>query len=60
MPTWMQIGSALLVLFMIIFMFPQAKRMLKESPKGSASDWMGFVIPIGLVVLFVLLLMSIV
>ena len=60
MELWMKIGAAALIVMMLIFIFPQARRMLKESPKGSASDWTSALIPLGLVVAFVLLLMAIV
>jgi zinc transporter ZupT len=60
MDLWMKIGSAALLVVMLIVLIPRAKQMLKESPKGSTSDWTSALIPIGLVVLFVLLLMQIV
>jgi hypothetical protein len=34
--------------------------MVKESPKGSASDWMGFIVPIVVIVLFIILLIALV
>ena len=56
---WMKIGSALLLVMMIIFIWPNARRMLKESPEGSTSDWMSALIPIalvgGLIVLLVMM-----
>lgn len=58
MDLWMKIGSALLLVMMIAFIFPRARHMLKNSPKGSSSDWQGFVFLIGGVVLFVLLLIK--
>ncbi|HEY5701340.1 MAG TPA: hypothetical protein VIT83_04565 [Gammaproteobacteria bacterium] len=56
MDLWMKIGSAILLATMLIILFPQARRMIKESPKGSASDWMSALIPIGLVAAFVVFL----
>jgi len=53
---WMKIGSALLILAMIIFLFPRAKQMLKESPEAKPGDWHGAILPILAVVGFVLLL----
>ena len=58
--TSFQIVSALFMLAMFIVIFPRAKYMLKNSPKGTMQDWMGFIVPIGAVVLFVILLISIV
>ncbi|MCB1762018.1 MAG: hypothetical protein KDI27_02610 [Gammaproteobacteria bacterium] len=53
---WMKIGSALLILMMIIFLFPRARQMLKESPEAKPGDWQGAILPILAVVGFVLLL----
>lgn len=55
---WMQIGSALLLGTMIIILFPRARQMLKESPKGSSSDWRSALIPLLLVMGFVVLLIA--
>ena len=57
---WIQIGSALFMLAMVIFLFPYAKRAVENSPKGSASDWMGFVLPMVAVVAFIILLIALV
>ncbi len=57
---WMKIGSALLLVMFIIFMFPNARRMLKESPEGSSSDWLSAIIPIVLVGGFIALLIAMV
>ncbi|MDH5189671.1 MAG: hypothetical protein OEW89_00295 [Gammaproteobacteria bacterium] len=56
----MKIGYALLLGMMIMFIFPRAKQMLKESPKVSGNEWMGVLIPIIAVVLFVMLLIKLV
>ncbi|MCB1867077.1 MAG: hypothetical protein KDI43_00735 [Gammaproteobacteria bacterium] len=53
---WMKIGSALLILAMIIFLFPRAKQMLRDSPEAKPGDWQGAILPIMAVVGFVLLL----
>ena len=60
MDLWWKIGSAVLLIAMLAVMFPRARQMLKESPKGTTSQWMSFVIPVGVVVLFVLFLMQMV
>lgn len=57
---WVKIGSALFLVAMMIYLFPRAKQTIENSPKGSASDWMGFVIPIVAVALFIVLLISLV
>jgi zinc transporter ZupT len=60
MDLWMKIGSAVLLVVMLIILIPRAKQMMKESPKGTTSQWVSFLIPIGIVVLFVLFLMQMV
>jgi len=60
MDLWWKIGSAVLLIAMLAVMFPRARQMLKESPKGTTSQWISFVIPVGVVVLFVLFLMQMV
>ncbi|MCB1903607.1 MAG: hypothetical protein KDI18_05795 [Gammaproteobacteria bacterium] len=52
----MKIGSAVLILAMIIFLFPRAKQMLQDSPEAKPGDWQGAILPILAVVGFVLLL----
>lgn len=56
MDMWMKIGSALLLGAMLLFIWPRAKVMIKESPKGSADEWKSALIPLALVALFVILL----
>ncbi|MDH5232220.1 MAG: hypothetical protein OEY38_19325 [Gammaproteobacteria bacterium] len=55
---WMKIGAALLIVMMLVYLLPRAKEMLKNSPKGTAKDWQGALIPIGIVVLFIVFLVN--
>ncbi len=57
---WLKIASAVLLVAMFFFILPSAKRMVKNSPKGSASDWMGFIVPMAVVILFIILLIALV
>ncbi|MDH3354990.1 MAG: hypothetical protein OEL79_07230 [Chromatiales bacterium] len=57
---WMKIGSALMLLMMIVYLWPRAKQMMKESPKGSSEDWKAVIIPLLAVVGFVILLVMMV
>ena len=57
---WLKIASAVLLVAMFFMILPSAKRMVKESPKGSTSDWMGFIVPMAAVVLFIILLITLV
>ena len=43
---------------MIIYLFPRAKHAIENSPKGSLQDWMGYVIPMAAVVLFIVVLIA--
>ena len=56
----MKIVAAMALLMFIVFMFPRARHMMNNSPKGSSSDWMGFVIPLIVIVLFVTFLIQLV
>ncbi len=60
MDLWMKIGTAVLLIAILAMIIPRAKQMTKESPKGTPAQWVSFLIPVGVVVLFVLLLMQLV
>ena len=60
MDLWMKIGSAALLVVMLIIIAPRAVQMMRESPKGTPAQWVSFLVPIGIVILFVLLLMQLV
>jgi hypothetical protein len=55
---WIQIASAIAMAAMIIYLFPRAKHAIENSPKGSLQDWMGYVVPMAAVVLFIVLLIA--
>lgn len=57
---WVKIGSALFMAAMLIYLFPRAKQTIENSPKGSMKDWMGYILPMGAVILFVILLIALV
>ncbi len=56
----MQIISALALVMFIVVLFPTALDRMKNSPKGTSSDWMGFVVPMIVIVLFVMFLIALV
>ena len=60
MDLWMKILSAALIVMMLVFLFPRARQMLTESPKGSSQDWISALIPLALVIGFVVLLIAMV
>jgi len=57
---WMAIGSAVLIIAMLIFIFPRMRESIKHAPKGNMSDWMGFIIPLAAVIGFIILLINMV
>ena len=57
---WMKIVTALALLMFIIFIFPRAREAVKNSPKGSQSDWMSFIVPIVIIAAFIFLLVQMV
>ncbi|MFV1997883.1 MAG: hypothetical protein ACC641_07705 [Acidiferrobacterales bacterium] len=60
MDLWLKIGSAALLGAMLVVLWPRAKHMLKNSPKGSSEDWRTFTILIAAIGLFVWLLVKLV
>lgn len=57
---WLKIGSALFLVAMIIFLFPRAKQVIENTPKGSMKDWMGYIVPMAVVILFIIVLIALV
>ena len=57
---WLKIGYAILIVALIIFIFPAARYWLKNSPNAKQGDWQAFLLPIGLIILFVAGLMWVV
>jgi len=57
---WLKIGSAALLIGMLVFIYPRMRDAMKNSPKGTSEDWKGYLIPLLAVIAFVVFLMSIV
>lgn len=57
---WVQITGALFLGAMMIFIFPRMREAVKNAPKGTSQDWMGFIIPLLAVIGFVILLIMMV
>ena len=57
---WMQIGAALLIGAMLVFLIPRLPAILRATPKASSSQWLAAIIPIVMVGAFVFLLMKLV
>ncbi len=60
MNIWLQIGSAVVVILMLVFLYPAAKHWLQNGPKAEQGDWQAAAIPLLLVVGFVILLIMMV
>ena len=57
---WTSIIWAGLLGILVITMLPRVKQVVENSPKGNLQDWMGFIIPIAGVALFIALLIALV
>lgn len=57
---WMEIVSALALVMFIIVLLPATRNMMKNSAKGTLSDWMGFIFPVVVVFLFIMFLVKLV
>lgn len=58
METWEKILVGAIGLLVLLLVRPGIKKAFEQTSKASRSDWMGLLFPLGLVVLFVILLLS--
>ena len=57
METWEQVLLGVFALIVLLWFFPGIKPMMEKS-REAPKDWMGLLIPVVLVVLFVMFLIS--
>jgi len=57
---WMQIVAALALVMFIVILFPAARHMIKNSPKGSSSEWTNFAMLMMFILVFIMLLINMV
>jgi len=57
---WMKIFYAIAMVLMLVYLLPRAKHMMKMTAEAENKDWMGVLIPIVGVVLFIVFLVSLV
>jgi len=57
---WMEIVSAFALVMLIVILFPATRDMMRNSPKGTSSDWLSFVIPLIVIVVFIMFLIKLV
>ncbi len=57
METWEKLVIGVFALIILFWFFPGIRPMLKKS-KDAPKDWAGVLVPVGLVVLFIIFLIS--
>lgn len=57
---WTKIGTALLLIAMLAIIYPRMRHAMKHSRKGTNKEWMGFVMIIGIIALFIMFLIQLV
>lgn len=55
---WEMIAIGAVVLVVLFLIRPGLKQAFKQSKEATNKDWAGLILPIGLVILFVILLIS--
>lgn len=58
MSVWEALLLGALVLLVLFWFGPGVRNALRDSRRGTAEDWKGVLLPLGLVVLFVVLLIA--
>jgi hypothetical protein len=58
MPVWEQALIAVVTVLVVLWVRPGLKAALKQSRQAQHKDWQSLLLPLGLVVLFVLLLIA--
>ena len=58
MSFWEQALYAMVIVALLFFLAPGAKKAMEDSRKAENPDWQGALLPIGMVVLFVILLIA--
>ncbi|MFT5395767.1 MAG: hypothetical protein ACI85N_000955 [Gammaproteobacteria bacterium] len=60
MPVWEQVTLVIVMIAVLFFFWPSAKKEMEHSQEVENSDWKGALIPIGAVILFVIVLIALV
>jgi hypothetical protein len=58
MPVWEQALIAAVTVLVVLWVRPGLKAALKQSRQAQRKDWQSLLLPLGLVILFVLLLIA--
>lgn len=59
-PLWQMLIAGVIVLLVLLWMRPGLRAAFEQSRQAKDRDWAGVLLPLGIVVLFVILLISIV
>jgi hypothetical protein len=57
---WEALLIGALVLLLLLWLGPGVRAAMRNSRRGTAEDWRGVLVPLGLVALFVILLLALV
>jgi hypothetical protein len=60
MPVWEQALIVVVTVLVVLWIRPGLKAALKQSQQAQRKDWQSLLLPLGLVILFVLLLIALV
>jgi hypothetical protein len=60
MPAWEQLLIAAVTILVVLWVRPGLKAALKQSRQAQHKDWQSLLLPLGLVMLFVMLLIALV
>ena len=58
--TWEAVLLGVLLLLLLLWFGPGVRQAVKNTRRGSAQEWLGVLVPVGLVALFVVLLIAMV
>ena len=58
MPVWEQVLIAVVTVLVVLWFRPGLKTALEQSRQAQHKDWQSILLPLGLVILFVLLLIA--
>ncbi len=58
MPVWEQVALVIVMIAILFFFWPGAKKEMEQSQQVENPDWKGALIPIAAVILFVILLIT--
>ena len=53
---WVKIISAIVMIGMMLMLYPSVKNATENTKKGTTEDWMSFIKPMALVILFIIAL----